>query len=111
MKRSTSEVLWCSPSDFDLTLLGRKSATSRIGNRLVAYPVGHRTWLADNTDEERKLRIEITYNVVMKLDDLTEIQAGNISNYTLEDHRKDFLRIYGTDDENILISLVGFRVI
>lgn len=111
MKRSTTQVLYTTPRDFDLVEMGTKSATTRIGIR-ESWPVGHNLEIVDNQDEERRLSAEIVYNEVMKLKDINRTQAGSVGGgYSISSHKADFCDIYEGSDDDTVLSLVGFRVV
>ena len=112
MKRSTTGIMYVTPSDFELVLRGLKTATSRAGDRREFWPVGKEIAVVDNQDESRFLPIEVVYNFVTTLDDVTPTQAGNIGGgYSLEDHATDFMSVYPDSDSNTELSVVGFRVL
>ena len=110
MKRSTAMILYVTPLDFRHATLGRKTATSRLGNRLGLWPVGSRVNIVDN-EEGASRQIEIVYNVLMTLGQISPTQAGNIGGYGVRDHYNDFTSIYPGSDDDTELSLVGFRVL
>lgn len=111
MRRSTRDILYVSPSDFELAENGTKSATSREGKRQEMWPVGSRVQLVNNEDDSQRLLAEITYNVPTKLADITKAQAGNIGGYGVQEHYEDFLDVYPNSTDETELSLIGFRVI
>jgi hypothetical protein len=110
MKRSTSDILYISPGDMDLVLKGRKTATSRLGDRTDMWPKGKVITLASNGDD-RMLYIEITYNDLMDLGSINDTKAGTIGDYDSAGHYADFVSIYPDADRTSGISLVGFYVL
>lgn len=110
MKRSTKDILYVTPGDFDLATWGVKTATSRLGDRRELWPVGSTILIVDNERGAYRC-IEIVYNVLMKLDQISVAQAGNIGGYGVHDHYEDFTSIYPESDGTTELSLVGFRLI
>jgi len=110
MKRSTATELFVTPKDFNLALNGVKTATSRLGDRRELWPVGSKIRLVDN---KRGLhwKIEITYNILMTLDQISISQAGNIGGYNVTEHLMDFTSIYPGSSCKTELSLVGFRLL
>jgi len=110
-KRSTEEVMYVSASDFDLAVRGRKTATSRLGDRRELWPVGAVIQLRSNENEDNTLFVEITYNYLTTLASIGVPTAGTIGSDSVEAHYDDFTNVYPGSDEDSALSVVGFRVL
>lgn len=108
MKRSTGDILYVTPSDFELAIGGIKTATSRKGDRQAQYPIGRVILLMCNvTDACIKVRITNVY--LKRLANVRECDAIAIGNYGVEAHRQDYVGIYGEPAADENISIVHFE--
>jgi len=110
MKRSTPDTFYVTPSDFDLAAAGKKTASTRLGDRTAIWPVGKRVQLVDNTDWTRNLFVTITYNELMTLADVNDCRARTVGEYDAGGHYADFVSVYPDATRDSLISLVGFYI-
>jgi hypothetical protein len=112
LPRSTNEIMYVSPSDFDLYLNGGKSATSRYGDRTLEYPVGKRLVIKENAGENRREEsIMITKSYKIALGAVNEFEAKAIGNYLVADHTIDFYNIYSVNMGKEVNGTTGLTVI
>lgn len=112
MKRSTKEIMYVTPHDFDLAKAGVKTATTRDGDRRGLWPVGKGIEIRDNEDESRVMVARIVYNEQMTLGKINDRQAQTIGGYGVTFHWVDFDAVYGPGVESDHeLSLVGFLVL
>lgn len=115
MQRSTGKNLQINHSDFLLAKEGKKTCTSRYGDRADEYPVGQIFNFCDN-DDGSVLKIRITRRYMKLLKDVTSSEAFLIGNYTWADHVADFYGVYakklGRDvHEDTVVTIIHFELV
>lgn len=114
MKRSTKETIYVTTSDFELVIAKRKTATSRLGNKLDMYEVNQKVNITENVAPDRTVKATITNVVTTSLKHITTCEAYKIGNYSQVDHAIDFTNIYAGMGNNItpdtLLTVIEFKI-
>lgn len=93
-KIDTLPKLLINPHDYQLFLDGKKTATSRYGNRTQEFAPGLIVKFARNDDETIYSHIRIVRTELKSLGSITDTEALAIGDYSREDAIIDFALVY-----------------